>query len=441
MTSYLGDLLEKIKASVFLKNILVVMAGTGVAQIISIALVPVISRLYVPSDFGISGSFGAVLGIIVSAVTLDYSQAVMLPKEPEKALGLLAVSFSSTVAISLLTALACVVAPGTVNGLMRTRGLWPLALLVLATFVSGVNYSCQAWAVRTKAFKRTSASQVVRSLAGKGTSIGFGFLRFGAPGLILGDIVGSLAASANLIGVVRPVLPGLKKQARRDVMRKLAREYRDFPTYSASQNVVNAVSGGLPVLLLTRFFGLPIAGAYAFAMNVLTFPMGFVLSALRQVLFQKASESQHQGRSLSALYVKVTATLFAMALVPTAVIMIWGPQLFAWVFGAQWYTAGELSRSLMLWMAVVFCNLPAVLFGRIIRIQRFVFFYDVSLLFARSAALVLGGLFLTASQTVLAYAIVGAAMNAFLIFSVGRAVMKREGSARLDNLLDLLIDR
>ncbi|MCK7480582.1 MAG: hypothetical protein M0C28_27660 [Candidatus Moduliflexus flocculans] len=62
--------------------------------------------------------------------------------------------------------------------------------------------------------------------------------------------------------------------------------------YSASQNIINAVSGGLPVLLLTRFFGLPIAGAYAFAMGVLTFPMGFVLSALRQVLFQKASESQ-----------------------------------------------------------------------------------------------------------------------------------------------------
>ena len=130
--------------------------------------------------------------------------------------------------------------------------------------------------------------------------------------------------------------------------------------------------------------------------------MGFILSSLRQVLFQKASESQHEGRSLAALYVKVTATLFAMALVPTAVMLIWGPQLFAWVFGAQWFTAGELSRSLMIWMAVVFCNLPAVLFGRIIRIQRFVFFYDLGLLAARTAALVLGGLFLSAYQTVMA---------------------------------------
>ncbi|MBE3144229.1 MAG: hypothetical protein IMZ61_09945 [Planctomycetes bacterium] len=94
----------------------------------------------------------------------------------------------------------------------------------------------------------------------------------------------------------------------------------------------------------------------------------------------------------------------------------------------------------MIWMAVVFCNLPAVLFGRIIRIQRFVFFYDLGLLTARTAALVLGGLSLSAYQTVMAYAIVGAVMNVFLIFAVGRAIMKKEGSLNLDSLKGLLIE-
>lgn len=437
--SYIKDLFFKVKTSVFFKNILVVMAGTGVAQIISIALAPIISRLFTPSDFGIAGSFGAIAGIIAAGVTLEYSQAIMLPKEKENALGLLAISFTCTIVVSLLTLLFCLVAPATVNGLMKTQGIWPLILLVLSTLISGLNYACQAWAVRVKAFKATSASQVVRSISGKGTSIGFGLLKLGAPGLIIGNILGNVVASFNLVGVLLPDLPALREQTRWGTMKRLAKEYRDFPTYSASQNVINAISGGLPVLLLTRFFGLPIAGAYAFAMTVLTFPMGFILSSLRQVLFQKASESQHQGRSLAALYVKVTATLFAMALLPTTIMLIWGPQLFAWVFGSQWHIAGELSRSLMIWMAVVFCNLPAVLFGRIIRIQRFVFFYALGLLAARAAALILGGLYLSAYQTVMLYAIVGAVMNAFLIFAVGRAVMKKEGSLKLDSLRGFLI--
>jgi hypothetical protein len=94
----------------------------------------------------------------------------------------------------------------------------------------------------------------------------------------------------------------------------------------------------------------------------------------------------------------------------------------------------------MIWMAVVFCNLPAVLFGRIIRIQRFVFFYELGLLAARTAALVLGGLFLTANQTVMAYALVGAVMNVFLILSVGRVLMKKEGPLNMDSLKGFLIE-
>jgi O-antigen/teichoic acid export membrane protein len=419
---------------------LVVMAGSGAAQVISMALVPVISRLFSPAEFGVSGSFGAVAGVIAAAVTLEYSQAIMLPRSKDDALGLLAVSLSSTSFVAFLTLTICVLAPGFINGLMQTQGVFPLTLLVVSTLVSGTNYSFQAWAVRAKAFKQTSTSQVIRSFSGKGATIGFGFLGAGAPGLIAGNIVGNALASINVFRVLLPDLGLLRKQATPSSMVKLAREYRDFPAYTASQGVINALSGGLPVLLLTRFFGLPVAGSYAFALNVLTFPMGFVLGALRQVLFQKASESQHQGRSLSALYIKVTATLFGMALLPTAVILAWGPHLFGWFFGAQWQTAGEFSRGLMIWMAVVFCNLPAVLFGRIIRIQRFVFFYDVSLLVARTAALVLGGFFLSAPQTVMAYAIVGAAMNTYLIVAVGRAVMKNEGAARPDNLLSYLVE-
>jgi O-antigen/teichoic acid export membrane protein len=102
MRSYLKDLLSKARASVFFRNILVVMAGTGIAQVISIGLAPVISRLFTPSDFGVAGSFEAIAGIIAAGVTLEYSQAIMLPKEREKALGLLAVSCFCVAAMSLL---------------------------------------------------------------------------------------------------------------------------------------------------------------------------------------------------------------------------------------------------------------------------------------------------------------------------------------------------
>jgi len=207
----------------------------------------------------------------------------------------------------------------------------------------------------------------------------------------------------------------------------LAREYIDFPLYSASQNFINAISSGIPVLLLTKFYGLGVAGAYAFGINILNAPMSLVLTALRQVLFQKACEYQHQGKGISILYIRTVIVLLAIAIIPSMILITWGPQIFEFIFGAKWHLAGVLVRSLIIWLAVAFCNLPAVIFARIIRIQRFIFFYDLILLIARTAVLVIGGIYCVVTHTVMAFAIVGGIMNVFLIYYVGRSVMKKEG--------------
>lgn len=432
-------LIPILKESTFLKNIIIVMSGTALAQVIGYAMSPIISRLFTLAEFGVFGSFNAVAGVIAAGVTLEYTQAIMLPKEKEDAINIFAVSLLSTGVISFLVLIFCLLTPGTANNLMKTQGAWALVMLVIATFISGLNSTFQAWAVRVKAFKQTSASQVVRSVSSNGSRIIFGSLKMGAVGLIISNVLANILASINVSRVFFSELTTLGPSISWQKIKRLSAEYRDFPMYSASQNVINALSSGLPVLLLTRFYNISVAGAYAFGVSILQVPMGFVLTALRQVLFQKASESQHQGKSLASLYIRTTAVLFFMALIPTVVLLIWAPQIFSVIFGARWHLAGELARSLVIWLAVVFCNLPAVLFARIIRIQRFVFFYDIGLLALRTLVLVLGGTYLTVYQTVLLFAVVGAIMNAFLILKVGNLVMRKEGKADIVAIKDIFL--
>ena len=415
------------------------MSGTALAQLLGFALIPIISRLFSPIDFGVFGSFNAVTSIIAAAATLEYSQAIMLPKEKEDAMNLTAFSMVCALAISIACALFSSLFPTTMGGLIKIPGTWPLVMLVLATLVSGINQTCQAWAVRAKAFKHTSLSHIIRSLSTNSIKIGLGYLRAGAPGLIISTIIGNVLASINLVRVMLPDFSALRSRVRWKEMLRLAAEYRDFPMYSATQNVINALSTGLPVLLITRYFGIAVAGAYAFGVSMLQVPMAFVLTALRQVLFQKACEHQHRGDNLSTLYIRTTAVLFAMALLPSVFLIIWAPNIFSLFFGPQWRLAGELARSLIIWLAVSFCKLPAVLFARIIRIQRFVFFYDLMLLVLRTFALLMGGAWLSVHQTVMLFALVGATMNAFLIVYVGRAVKKRGGPTGWGSLRDMLI--
>jgi O-antigen/teichoic acid export membrane protein len=212
-------------------------------------------------------------------------------------------------------------------------------------------------------------------------------------------------------------------------MAQLAREYRDFPQYSATMNVMNACSLGLPVLLLTHFYGTPAAGAYAFGIRSIQTPMSLVTGALRQVLFQRASEIHNEGGRLLPVFLKVTAGMFALTLLPSLVFVVWAPQIFAWLFGPEWLQAGEFARSLTLWLLFGFCNLPSVLFARIIRIQGKMFVFDLYVLAGRAAALIVGGIYLPATYTILLFSLFGALMNVVYIVTVGRALYREEGIA------------
>jgi O-antigen/teichoic acid export membrane protein len=426
---------SKLKKSSFIKNVFIVMSGTALAQVLGFVLSPIISRLYSPSDFGAFGSFNAVMSIVAAGITLDYSQAIILPKKREEAFNIFVLSCLSTVLIGVCCLAICISAPASIQKLLKTNSVWIIVVLIAGILVTGINQACQAWNVRVKAFKYTSASQVVRSLTANGTQVGLGFLKNGAFGLIFASVLGDLLATLNLAKVVSRNFRELRTSVHWSLIKQLAKEYRDFPMYSASKNVINSLSLGLPIFILTHFYGIAVAGAYAFGMRLLQTPMGFVLTALRQVLYQKAAETHNNGERLVPLYLKITVGLFSVALLPSLVLFIWAPQIFSWVFGAQWRLAGVLAQSLILWLMFLFCNLPAVLFARIIRMQRKLFFFDLIVLIARALVLIAGGLYLSAPHTVMAFSIVGAVMNVIFIFIIGYALHKKECEPAMDEIL------
>jgi lipopolysaccharide exporter len=431
----LRSIISNIRRSSFVKNLLIVMSGTALAQILGYGLSPLISRLYSPSDFGAFGAFYAVISIVAALLTMDYSLAIMLPRNKDDAMNLFALSCVSTFIISAICLVICLLAPGYVQRLIKAPRSWILVLLILGILADGVNQACQAWCVRVKSFKHTSASQVVRSISTNGTQLGLGYLKGGSPALVFAGVLGDTLASANLVRIVSKDLREMKDAVGWKRIWQLARDYRDFPMYSASMNFVNSLSLGLPIFLLTHHFGIAVAGAYAFGVRILSAPMNLVQRALKQVLYQKASETHNAGGRLLLLYLKFTAGLFALGLLPALVFMIWAPDIFAWIFGAQWRTAGVFARSLILWLLFAFCNLPADLCARIARMQRKVFLYNLVLLVLRTVSLMVGGLYLSASNTVMLFSIVGAVMNVIFICMIGFSLKKRDGETDWKGIL------
>ncbi len=145
--------------------------------------------------------------------------------------------------------------------------------------------------------------------------IGLGYARGSAVTPIYATVLAELLATLNLCRVVMSDLKTLRHVIKWVRIKQLVREYRDFPMYSATMELMNALSQGLPVLLLTHFYGIAVAGSFAFGSRILSAPMQLVTRAFKQVFYQRgASETDHHGGRLLPLYIKSTFGLFALAL-------------------------------------------------------------------------------------------------------------------------------
>ena len=78
--------------------------GTVIAQIVTIAFSPIITRLYGPEAFGILGVFLSVVTILSTVSSLCYVHAVVLPKEDADGLRILYLSLKIAAIISLISA-------------------------------------------------------------------------------------------------------------------------------------------------------------------------------------------------------------------------------------------------------------------------------------------------------------------------------------------------
>lgn len=413
----------------FKADLLTMMTGTSFAQLLTVVLSPVMTRLYTPAAFGILGVYLSLAAILNSVSTLRYDQALMLPKENETAANLFWCAALSTAMISGLTLSAGLIFLKPILSALREHSVSRLVLLLpVSILFYGIYTALNSWSIRQKQFGRSSFSQVARSFSINGVQIAAGIMKTGASGLIAGVITGDFAGALVLTQRLgKKHLGQLKRALNWKGIRQAAFQYRDFPLFSSSQNLLNTVSQNIPLLLLAKYFGPAVTGLYVLGVRGLQIPMNFISSSLRPVFFQRASETTNQGGDTYLLFKKTTLHLLALVAIPAVMILLFGPDLFAFILGAKWRTAGVYARWLILWLMLMFANVPAVLFAQIYRKQKAVLIQDICLLACRILAMVIGGLKNDPLLAIILYSLVGVCFNLFIILWAGRFLRLDQG--------------
>ncbi|RBW69793.1 hypothetical protein DS031_09685 [Bacillus taeanensis] len=97
MKQPMGDLALKIRQYLekksFAKNVMVLMSGSSLAQIILLISSPLLTRLYTPAEFGILAIYLSILSILLTVCSLQYEMTITLPHENEDSANLVVLSF------------------------------------------------------------------------------------------------------------------------------------------------------------------------------------------------------------------------------------------------------------------------------------------------------------------------------------------------------------
>ena len=75
-----------------------------------------------------------------------------------------------------------------------------------------------------------------------------------------------------------------------------AKKYKKFPMFNSWPSLFDSLRGALPVIFLSSFYGTVSAGYYSLAMRILWLPSSLLGSSISQVLFQKITEEQNEGK-------------------------------------------------------------------------------------------------------------------------------------------------
>lgn len=411
----------------FARHVAIVAGGTAVAQLVTIAFYPVITRIYGPEAFGILGVFLSVVSLLTPIAGLAFPLAVVLPKSDGDAMGLVRLSLFTGGMAALVTGLLLLLAGEPIGQLLRLDQVPGLVAILPATvLVLTAQQAAQQWLIRAKRFALTSKIAVSQALLVNLSKVGVGLLVPNALALIVVTVAGLASQTAALwLGVRRRASESLDRATATTPLAELARRYRDFPIYRAPQDLLNAVSQGLPIIALSTFYGPMTAGFFLLARSVLSAPLELIGNSIGTVLYPRLAEAANHGERLWRLVAPPTGILFALGAIPFGAIFAVGPAAFELLFGPDWREAGEYARWMALWIMLAFANIPSVRVIPIIKAQRLHLIFGALMAVTRLAAVVIGYyLFDNAVYSVMLYSLSGMILNGLLVGYVLRGVWR-----------------
>jgi O-antigen/teichoic acid export membrane protein len=343
------------------------MRGSVIAQGVGLLILPLLTRLYDPAEFGYFQIYQSASLLVVVIVSLRFELA-LFRAEPGREL-------NATIALCLLLVIIISTAVGV--GWASVKNHWPdiysnfpvpPLIVFSAVLLVGLYQFLGNLVTREQLYRLSADSKILQSGSYAAVASAFGALRI-ANGLIVADIIGRVCSSLYLLKVLRSgQIFSIRRVTIAD-LGKAAWKFREFPTISVLGGMINALGAiTIPMLIYTKF-NADAAGQFALVERALSFPIAIAVAAVSQVYTAKLSNAiRNDPTDIAKQFRGLIMTLALVAIGPAIIGFLAAPSLFSVLFGPEWEVAGQLAQIMIpaLYISFVYggVNMTLVLLGR-----------------------------------------------------------------------------
>jgi len=350
------SLLQRLPTGAFARQVAMLTTGTAAGQLVLVAVMPLLTRLYTPADLGVFGLFSSFLAVAGVATCLRLEWGVASAHSAEEAAGLLVLCLvlCPITSIVMSAGLAGMIGANVVSfGLLP---MWTVPLGFLALVATGAFAALRYWHIGRRDFRDVSAAAVAQGVGRAGTSVALGLAGTGWAGLLLGDLVGRVLGIGRLW---RHALPVLRDRFDGDLRQALGARLRSawrYPLVVLPSSLLDALAAALPLPVIATLFGPAAAGQFALVWRVASVPASLIGASVADVFHAHAVTARAQGGgAVRHLLLRTASRLALLATVIYVPVCVAAPFLFQWIFGREWQASGWLMLLLlpMWWAAAV----------------------------------------------------------------------------------------
>jgi O-antigen/teichoic acid export membrane protein len=377
----------------FFKNASILFSGSVISQLVSFAIIPILTRFYSPEEFGDLTLFTTIIMVVGAFLTMRYSLAIVLESDSTKAMNLVVLSFIINLSICIVLFLIIVLFKKQISDLfnINTNALW-LYLIPPVCFVSGLIETITYWLNGKQQYKKISTNRMITSSLSGIYKLGHPFIKlFSGNGMIIGHTFGLLAGLFHALTSLISVSYRIRREdIQMSEIKGVARKYKNFAFYSTPAGLLNMLGNHIPVFLISVLIGSEMNGYFGNAYKLAYLPLGIVSYSIGQVFYERLSKLKERTAVSISFSFDIFKKMFSFALFPIAMLTVFGDLIVTHILGEKWQMTGTFVQILLPFYFALYLNSPFAAAFEVFGKQKSEMFFSLLFLVTNTASLLIG---------------------------------------------------